>query len=269
MRRGLDHFNEQQLSMTAWAFATAGHTSPELFRAIAAEAVRRGLDHFSEQQLSMTAWAFATAGHRSPDLFHAISAEAARRRLSGFGEQHLSNMAWAFAVLDPPAVDELFGSVIFTTRCANLESSFSLAELSQLHQWSLWRAERGALWPGLPPSLRQACRNAFVEDEGQSSKLQSEVVREIRSRGALVKEEYRCKISGYSIDAHVTLNDGKLLAVEVDGPSHFLGRSRVPTGATLLKHRQLRYVGWWLESVRYWEWESSKALPWFPSGPLS
>ena len=96
------------------------------------------------------------------------------------------------------------------------------------------------------------------------SQLQSDVVREIRSRGARVKEEHRCEASGYSIDALVTLNDGARVAVEVDGPSHFIGRSHQPTGATLLKHRQLCYFGWRLESVPYWEWDRSKDLYWLP-----
>jgi len=141
-------------------------------------------------------------------------------------------------------------------RCAHLEASFSHGGLCQLHQWSLWREERGERWPGLPDSLRQACREAFVEEQGRPSQLQSDVVREIRSHCAQVEEEHRCQTSGYSIDALVTLNDGERIAVEVDGPSHFIGRSHQPTGSTVLKHRQLRYFGWHLESVPYWEWNA-------------
>ncbi len=99
-----------------------------------------------------------------------------------------------------------------------------------------WREERGAQWPALPESLRLG--------------------REIRSRGVQVKEEHRCKASGYSIDALMTLEDGKRVAVEVDGPFHFVGRSQQPTGATQLKHRQLRHFGWRLESVHYLEWRT-------------
>ena len=34
---------------------------------------------------------------------------------------------------------------------------------------------------------------------------------------------------------------------------------------TLLKRRQLRYFGWWLESEPYWEWDSgSRELHWLP-----
>ena len=198
----------------------------------------------------------------STELFKAISAEMVRRGLGDFNPQDLANTAWAFAVVDLPSVDALFGTVCFSTRCAHFETYFSSKCLSQLHQWSLWREECGVLWPGLPESLQQACRTAFVEDEGQPSQMQSDVVGEIRSSYdiANVEEEYRCKVSGYSIDALVTLNPGERIAVEVDGPWHFVGRSQQPTGATLLKHRQLRYFGWRLESVPYWEWNLSKEL---------
>ena len=263
VRRGLDDFNEQDLSNTAWAFAKVGREAPALFDIISGEVVRRGLGDSNARDLSNTAWAFAKVGREAPALFDVISAEVVRRGLGDFNAQDLSNTAWAFAVLNPPSADKLFGMASFTTRCAHLETSFSLEHLSQLHQWSLWREERGALWSGLPQPLRQACRNAFVDKEVQPSQLQSYVVHEIRSRGVTVEEEHRCEASGYSIDGLATLKDGRRVAVEVDGPSHFLGSSHQPTGATLLKRRQLRYFEWHLESVLYWEWESgSKELHW-------
>jgi hypothetical protein len=185
-----------------------------------------------------------------------------RRGLCEFNAQDISTTAWAFAVLDPPSSDELFGSARFTTRCTQLETAFSPVELSQLHQWSLWRVERGSVWPGLPDSFRRSCRIAFTAREGVPSQMQSNVVREIRLHAVHVKEEHRCEASGYSIDAVVTLKDGREVAVEVDGPSHFLGRSHRPTGSTLLKHRQIRYFEWRLLSVPYWEWERDKTLHW-------
>jgi hypothetical protein len=256
VRRRLGDFHSQALSNTAWAFAKAGHASSELFKAISAEVVRRRLGDFNPQHLSNTAWAFATAGHTFSELFKVISVELVRRGLGDFDPQELSNTAWAFAVFDPPSADALFGTASFTTRCAHLDESFSSVELRQLHQWSLWREERRALWPGLPNSLRQACLDAFVAQGERSSQLQSDVVREIRSYDVHVKEEHRCKVSGYSIDALVTLNNGEQIAVEVDGPSHFVGRSHQPTGSTLLKHRQLSYFGCCFESVPYWEWDA-------------
>ena len=268
VRRRLGNFNPQDLSITAWSFAKAGHESEELFNAISAEVVRRRLGTFKPQALSNTAWAFATAGHESVELFNAISAEVVRRRLGGFEAQALANLAWAFAVFNPFSADEVFGTTIFSTRCIQLETTFSRLELSQLHQWSIWREERSAQWPGLPNSLRQACRTAFDAQGETSSLLQHKVVQEIRSCGFRVKDEHRCKSSGYSIDALITLNNGEQIAVEVDGPCHFVGRSHQKSGSTLLKHHQLRYFGWRLRSVPYWEWDADgcKALHWLPRG---
>ena len=66
-----------------------------------------------------------------------------------------------------------------------------------------------------------------------------------------LEEEVLTK-SGYRIDALVEVN-GKKIGVEVDGPSHFLGRNR--TGSTILKHRQVTNLdNIPVVSVPYWEW---------------
>ena len=49
---------------------------------------------------------------------------------------------------------------------------------------------------------------------------------------------------------------GVAFGVEVDGPSHFFPGTRQPTGATLLKRRQLRHFGTRLGVVPYWEWDA-------------
>ena len=61
---------------------------------------------------------------------------------------------------------------------------------------------------------------------------------------------------GYSIDV-VVLWKGKWVAIEFDGPSHFFRGDgvRSASGATMLKHRQLRSLGWQLVVVPYWEWD--------------
>ena len=45
------------------------------------------------------------------------------------------------------------------------------------------------------------------------------------------------------------------MGVEVDGPYHFIGRTRTPNGSTILKHRKVTNLdGISLVSVPYWEW---------------
>lgn len=60
--------------------------------------------------------------------------------------------------------------------------------------------------------------------------------------------------SGYRIDAIVEVN-GKTVGVEVDGPWHFIGESRLPLARTILKRRQVPLVDEIeLAFVSYWEW---------------
>ena len=240
--------NAQGLSNTAWAFAKAGHSSPALFAAIETQVAARASE-LNAQELSNTGWAFAKAGHSSPALFAAIAKQVAARA-GELTAQGLSNTAWAFAVLDEPA-DILFHSGSrFHDAC--VASAFTSEDLCQVHQFLLWRMECGAHLP-LPPELRQSCLDAFVAHEGSPSRLQAQVAASLAALGLQVEEEHRTEI-GYSLDALVPWR-GVRVAVEVDGPSHFVGGSRVPTGATALKRRQLRTLGGWpLLTIPYWEW---------------
>ena len=76
------------------------------------------------------------------------------------------------------------------------------------------------------------------------------MVASLLALGLAPREEVRTE-QGYSLDA-VVLYGGREVAIEVDGPSHFCGRT--PTGATALKRRQLQAAGWSLLPVPYWEW---------------
>jgi hypothetical protein len=225
----------RELANTAWASARIGRADAPLFAALAAVAERR-LGDFNVQGLANTAWAFATAGHKAPALLDAIAAEAAPR-LREFNPQNLTNTAWAFAVADHVA-PALFDSDAFVQWCV-AERSFVTEHLCQLHQWQLWQEERGAAWPPLPPELAQRCRDAFSSEDGVASKLQLAVVASLLALGLAPQEEVRTE-QGYSLDA-VVLYGGREVAIEVDGPSHFCGRT--PTGATALKRRQLRAAG--------------------------
>jgi len=247
--RRVRDFNPQQLANTLWVFATAGHAAPALFDAIAAEASGRVRD-FKPQELSNTAWAFATAGHSAPALFDAIAAETAEH-IDEFSPQNLVNTAWAFAAADCLPIESSLFDQRFARRCEALAHEFKSSELRQLHQWRLWYASERACSDALPEeALLARCAAAFRDAEAQPSRLQRQVAETLVSLGASVEEEVVLE-EGYSLDVVVDWR-GERLAVEVDGPSHFVGRE--PTGATALKRRQLKHFGWRLVSVPYWEW---------------
>jgi len=246
--RGL---NPQNLSITAWAFATAGHPAPALFDAIGREAAGR-VHEFVPQALANTAWAFATAGHPAPALFGAIAREAAGR-VHELNPQNLANTAWAFAVQDHlPSESSLFDQR-FAHHCDALADEFSLEALGQLHQWRLWYASERACSDALPgAALLARCDAAFRSADSQPSRLQRDVADALASIGVWMQEE-KVLEEGYSLDMVVDNGGEVLITIEVDGPSHFVGR--VPTASTLLKRRQLKHFGWPVVSVPYWEWQ--------------
>ena len=67
-------------------------------------------------------------------------------------------------------------------------------------------------------------------------------------------QEFVDSVSGYSIDMFVPAH---VLAIEVDGPSHFDWKGQRPLGATLMKRRHLRRLGLRVLSVSYLEWEEA------------
>jgi len=283
-------FNPQALSSTAWAFATAGHPAPALFNGLAKAALPQ-LHTFNPQALSNTAWAFATAGHPAPALFNGL-AKAALPQLQKFKPQELSNLAWAYARMNHEearlfeciarnvapqllevesrqlanfawsyATFDFQAEVLFGTNspfrnlCAARTASFSHEGLCQLHQWQLWRHEN-CIYDDFPVDLQHRCHKAFTEVKGQPSNLQSKVVNVLTILDDIsdVQEEVQMA-SGYSVDAMVTFQD-RTIGIEVDGPSHFVGRTHAPKGPTRLKRRQLwKLDNLHLLSIPYWKWD--------------
>mmetsp|Transcript_78300 Transcript_78300/g.122169 ORF Transcript_78300/g.122169 Transcript_78300/m.122169 type:complete len:527 (+) Transcript_78300:356-1936(+) len=93
----LPQFIAQEISNTAWAFATLAVSNDPLFEAIAAESIRR-IREYDPQALSNTAWSFATLGVMNAPLMQAISAESLPK-IRHFLSQNLGNTVWALAKL--------------------------------------------------------------------------------------------------------------------------------------------------------------------------
>ena len=259
----LSGFSPQGLANLAWSFATAGRAAPELFTALATVATQRAAD-FNPQETANICWAFAALARPAPEFFNAIAA-AARPRLEAFAAHELAMLGWAFAVVDAgSAGDVLFGGDSpFVRECeAAMRDEDNAGSFTQLHQWSLWRLERGGAWPGFTAAFGARCRNAFFsEGVPPPSGLETCVQVALRRMGLSTQQKVRTR-EGYVIDLYVESDGGRRqVSVEVDGPGRFLGWSREATGATLLKRRQLRFFGYRLMSIPYWEWEQLNQQP--------
>ena len=283
----LDQFKPQELSNTVWAFAAAGISHPKLFEKVANQViVLKHFEEFKPQELSNTVWSYATAQVSHPRLFKKVTKAAIQRKtefnsldvahllwahatmgivekqlFSSFAptaakwivscnNQELANIAWAYTVANIDA-QTLFNKH-FMKECVEKKEGFVFEELVQLYQWHLWQTEEKSN-AGLPQELLDKCHKAFTSENLTISKLQEDVVAQLVSIDLDPKEEVLMN-SGYSIDAVVEVS-GKTIGVEVDGPSHFIGKGRSPTGSTILKRRQVPAIdGIELVSVPYWDW---------------
>ena len=231
-----------------WAYATAQVSQPTLFQQVA-NAATQCKDDFNSQDVANMLWSYASMGIFNKQLFSSFVPIAAKL-IDNYNNQGLANVAWAYAVADVDA-PTLFNDH-FADRCLD-NLGFSIETLSQLHQWHLWQTKEKPR-TGLPEVLQDVCYNAFISEEPTPSKFQDDVIVQLSSIGLYPKEEVLMD-SGYSIDALVKVN-GKTIGVEVDGPSHFMGRSKSPTGRTIMKRRQVPSIdGIKLLSVPYWEWD--------------
>ena len=244
-------FDPQALSNTTWAYATAQVSHPTLFEEVAKAAIQRNGAFENSQHIANTVWAYATMGITDKQLFESF-VQTVSKVINTCNNQEIANIAWAYAVADVDA-PTLFNDA-FINKCVKETDFFEKIALFQLYQWHLWQTkEKKRCNPGLPVELLDRSYKAFISEDPTISKLQDDVVSQLTSIGLNPKEEVLMD-SGYRMDALVEVN-GKMIGVEVDGPYHFVGKSRSPLGRTVLKRRQVPAIdGIELVSVPYWEW---------------
>ena len=126
-------------------------------------------------------------------------------------------------------------------------------------EWQLWlflEHAADAQQHLLSESERRLCCDAMQGTEVTISRLQRSVAAALAAVQHGVEEEHLEPRTGYSLDLALP---SSRVAVEVDGPSHFLlpdGRGvRKSNGPTLLKRRLLAAAGWRVISVPFYEWD--------------
>jgi hypothetical protein len=245
--KDLSIFIPQDFSNIAWAYATTFQSHPLLFQRLAHAAISRRND-FKPQELSNLLCAYATVAIVDKHLFTSF-APAVKTILGKCNRQSIANIAWSYAVAN--VNEPVLFDTDFVAALQAKASDFGMEECRQLHQWQLWQVELKS-GINLPPALREDCRQAFVSQSYQLSRLQDDVTSVLSSIGMSPEEEV-LTLSGYRLDALVKVN-GEKIGIEVDGPYHFMNQE--PTGSTLLKRRQVSTLdGIHVVSVPYWEWD--------------
>jgi hypothetical protein len=270
----------QEVANTLWALAKMGRRpEAELVLALEERAAQVA-GAMKAQEIANMLWAYATMAMVPGEwLVDAVEERTRQGGGSEFSAQGVGNMLWAvsFLVMRAPGLARrITGALAPRALALAGDGAYDVRSMGQLHQFLLTcrvEEEMSAVRAGsglaasvsaLNASLATACHASFVAQPTRPSASQQQLSKALRSMGLRVRDEYRCPMSGYSIDMFVTRSgsgsgradgsgglDG--WAVEFDGPYHFLS-SKEPTGATLIKWRHLERFGYPLVSVPYWDW---------------
>jgi hypothetical protein len=140
---------------------------------------------------------------------------------------------------------------------------FSPPQLCQLFQLFLW-LDTWQPSATVPPPLFSACMQAWLEQVGNTtvSRTQLQVLDAVRQLPGCseASSEHLTDDGLFSIDIAVQLRGDQKLAVEVDGPTHFLSNApSLPNGPTRLRNRLLEARGWHVVSVLVTEWSRRAA----------
>jgi hypothetical protein len=273
--------DSQHIANSLWACAQLRFYPAELFAAVDRQQQRgRMLPATNEQDLSHTALACAVLNHRDEKLLdwllqqalrHQSSSSSSRMKLS---EQSVSNLCWSVAVLD---LQRVAGSVVELVRQANRQQQWasfateSASQLQQVHQWLLDGQLVGGrgLAGALTEQQLQQCSTAVSAEHDRSaaeppSDLQQQVfaaVQQLTTAGALSwqqgpqQEQLAAPDGACLIDIAGVTADGVRMAIEVDGPTHFLWPDRKLDGRTQHRNSVLAARGYAVVSVPYYTWE--------------
>jgi hypothetical protein len=259
---GLGAFVPQALSNTIYSCGQLGITPPGGWLESFWHASAAKLSEFDPQELSNSIYACGLLAITPPADWLQRFSSACEQTLPGMNQQELANTALALAML------ELWELPLWRGLWERLCSSFprviaGWSSADQLHAMQMFQAyqaaavERPGLLPAPSPELLTAARKCWIDgldtDVERNSELQAAVSVCLTQMGVPHANERWCERAERSIDIAIECASVPV-ALEVDGPSHFLQDGR-PDGSTLLRNRMLAAHGWRVVAVDFRAWE--------------
>ena len=269
----IDTFSMRSLVAIARAYAKIEHRNLALFFDITRKFVK-DINKADPVSLASMAYSCAKAMYKDDELFLAIGRNAIGK-LHSFEEHSLCSLAWAFAAANVFSPALFKDSTAFVDRCVQLflNNKLTVKGMSQLHLWSLWisteipeaggKTFRDARDANNGNRLRDACLVRFkaVSGTGTPSYLQKQVEDALKTLVPTVKREAVLEDIGYSVDALCMTSKGRTIAVDVDGPWHFLRYAEeTPNAKTVLKRRLMHQNAREFVSVGYREWDGMQTF---------
>jgi len=258
----------QEMSNICSAFAKAGHKAEALFGAVAAQYGRIAKSG-NVQNMSNICWAFATIGHEAKDLFKAVAAQHGRFVRDG-NEQDVANTLWSFAIagyLDEgrDLVEKLWN------RACDGRLQFNDENLKQL---ALFYAAAQIEEPNLnlePPP--ESLLGQIEAAAAKSNVTDSRSHKEVSSTLTELNIDHKMEVSPFessnvtfntstmlNIDIVISKNENKKVAIEFNGPSHYIqfdGRD-FESGTTKFKRRLLEKLNFTVVSIHWDDWRRAR-----------
>ena len=255
----LEEFKAQELSNTLYACGQLGITPPADWLQSFWLASSLKLREFNHQDLSITLYSFAQLDIKPPGDWLRCFSGSLEQLLPEVGPQGVANSAHALATLglwDAPLWPSLWKRLLHCLPCDDDLNPESFKHARQLYQVLQAAAmERPGLLCAPNPVQLAAARKSWIDgsvDASRSSKLHNQVSAHLTRMGVAHTNERWCERAERIIDIAIE-GAGTPIALEVDGPHHFLQDGR-QDGSTRLRNRMLAAHGWRVVVMDYRVW---------------
>jgi hypothetical protein len=271
----------QAVSSTLWACGRFRFLPIQLLTALEQhpEQLEQLLAGANGQSVANMALACGQLGHKSQLLMDALL-----RRAEQLQEQHgsaitsvqeLCNICWSIVVLDMQqyahAVLQLAGGC---SRRWDVMSTEGMIQLYQVHLWlqdcQLPSGDGKGLAAVLTAQQLAKCRDtqqkvlAATAAVNKVSRCQQHVFDTLQCLPAATWQhppvmEQATADRAALVDVVAVTTAGVKLAIEMDGPMHFVQPGNMLSGSTQHRNRVLEARGYTVISIPYWEWKSLKS----------
>jgi hypothetical protein len=260
----LGDFIPQNLGNTLYACSQLGIKPPESWLLRFWHVSASLLHTFSEQDFSNTIYACGQLGITPPAPWLEGFSQSIEPALPGLDQQAICNVAFSLAMLQlwelplwPSLWARLSGSLSRNVEAWTADDHMNARQLYQTYTAAA--VERPGLLPAPSPELLVAARQSWVDglttDAGPSSRLHNAVSACLTQMGVAHANERWCERAERIID--IAIEGTTPVALEVDGPSHFLQDGR-QDGSTMMRNRMLAAHGWRVVVVDFRLWIAQK-----------
>jgi hypothetical protein len=262
----LDRFQPQELSSFMYAFGHLRQAPPEEWLQ---QFWRHSVDKlpaFKTQELSNTLFMCSELNALpSADWLHAFS-RVCEDKMPLLSQQQLANIALALSIFSQwelPVWHELWQRLCLTLSHppASWSPEDALSSMMLYQAYGAAQLERPGVLPEPPAALldgARACWHDGVRTRRASGPFHDEVSNYLYDMAIAHVNERWCERAERSIDIAIEKgHEAAPIAVEVDGPHHFLQDGR-QTGTTLLRNRTLAAHGWRVVVVDYRAWRAQQ-----------